>query len=113
MFPGGMNPKQMKKMMKRMGIQMSEVDAERVVIKCVDREIVIDNPQVIRSAVQGQDMFQVSGDVREEAGEVALDFSAEDVKLVAEQAGVSEAKAKAALGECGGDLAEAILRLKK
>jgi len=35
----------------------------------------------------------------------------EDVQLVAEKAGVSEAEARKALEECGGEPAEAIIRL--
>ncbi|MFH1403134.1 MAG: nascent polypeptide-associated complex protein [Candidatus Altiarchaeota archaeon] len=113
MIPAGMNPKQMKKMMKRMGIQMEEMDAEQVIIRCVDKDIIVDNPQVVRTVVQGQDMFQVSGDVREEEGEVKVSIDAEDVKMVAQQAGVQESKAKAALEAAEGDIAQAIMDLKK
>ncbi|MFC2162732.1 nascent polypeptide-associated complex protein [Candidatus Altiarchaeota archaeon] len=108
-----MNPKQMKKMMKKMGIKMNDIDAEQVIIKCVDKDIIIDNPQVVVTSVQGQDMFQVSGDIREEgAGEVVLDVTEEDITMVAEQAQVSKEKAREVLAECGGDLAEAIMKLK-
>ncbi len=112
MLPTGVNPKQMKKMMKRMGIKLDEINAEEVIIRCVDRDIVIKNPQVVKTNVSGQEMFQVVGDVSEEAGEVALDISEDDVKMVAEQAGVSEEKAREVLEETNGDLAEAIMRLK-
>ncbi|HHQ45139.1 MAG TPA: nascent polypeptide-associated complex protein [Candidatus Altiarchaeales archaeon] len=113
MFPGGVNPKQMKQMMKRMGIRMEELDAAQVIIKCVDKDVIIDNPNVVKTVVQGQDMFQVSGDVRVEEGDIGASINADDIKMVAGQAGVSEAKAKAALEACGGDLAQAILDLKK
>ena len=112
-MPGGMNPKQMQKMMKRMGIKVDELDVTEVIIKCVDKDIIIANPQVVKTTVQGQDMFQVSGDITESEGEVSLDVSDEDVKMVAEQAGVPEAKAIAALEASNGDLAQAILDLKK
>ena len=101
-------------MMQRMGISVKEVAAQQVIIKCADKDIIIDNPQVVITKVQGQDMFQISGDVREESGgEVKLEISADDIKLVAEQAKVSEVKAKAALEKSGGDLAQAIMDLKK
>ncbi|MDD5111187.1 MAG: nascent polypeptide-associated complex protein [Candidatus Altiarchaeota archaeon] len=112
MLPGRMNPKQMEKMMKRMGITVDEVDAQQVIIKCTDKDIIIDNPQVVKTKIQGKDSFQISGDVREESADVKLDISADDVKLVAEQAKVSEQKAKAALEKAGGDIAQAILDLK-
>ena len=114
MLPGKINPRQMQRMMKRMGISMNEVNAEQVVIKCADREIVIDNPQVVVTKVQGQDMYQISGDVREQSsgGEVRLEISQDDVKMVAEQAKVPEKKARDALEKAGGDIAQAIMDLK-
>lgn len=112
MLPRGMNPRQMEKMMKRMGIKVDEIDAVQVIIKCVDKEIIIDNPSVARTNVAGQDMFQVSGDVREEAGEAVVEISDDDVSMVADQAGVTPEEARAALEEAGGDLAGAIMKLK-
>jgi nascent polypeptide-associated complex subunit alpha len=112
MMPGGMNPKQMKKIMKRMGIKSDEIDAEQVVIRCVDREIVIDEPSVVRTVIQGQEMFQVQGKVREAEAEASVDISQEDVDMVMSQAKVSEAKAIAALEKAKGDIAQAIMDLK-
>jgi len=113
MFPGKINPKQMEKMMKRMGIKVDEIDARQVIIKCGDRDIIIDNPQVARTNMQGHDSFQISGSVREEAaGEVKLEINAEDVKLVALQAKVNEKKAREALEKANGDIAQAIMDLK-
>ncbi|MBD3387829.1 MAG: nascent polypeptide-associated complex protein [Candidatus Altiarchaeales archaeon] len=113
MLPGGMNPKQMKKMMKKMGIKTDEIDAEQVIIKCVDRDIIIDNPSVVKTVIQGQEMFQVQGDVREAAAEEDVEISQEDVDMVKSQTGASDEKAIAALEKSGGDLAQAILDLQK
>lgn len=112
MMPLKVNPKQMERMMKRMGISMDEVDARQVVIKCADRDIVIDNPQVVKTKMQGKDSFQVTGDVRVDKTEVKLEINPEDVKMVAEQAKVSEQKATQALEKSGGDIAQAIIDLK-
>ena len=103
-----LNPKQIEKAMKRMGIQSQEIPAQEVIIKTSDREIVITNPHVSRVNMMGQDTFQIAGDVSERSAEK---FSSEDVAMVAEQAGVSEDQARAALEETG-DIAEAILKLK-
>lgn len=111
MFPN-INPRQMKQAMKRMGIQMDEINAESVVIKCADKDIIIENPQVVKTVMQGQTMFQISGNVKEQVSEIRIEISDEDVKMVAEQANVSEEKAKIALEESKGDIAEAIIRLK-
>jgi nascent polypeptide-associated complex subunit alpha len=113
MFPGGVNPKQMQKMMKRMGIKMEEIPAEEVVIRCVDREIRITSPQVVKTVVSGQEMYQVTGNATEAGVEAQASISEEDVTMVAEQAGVSEEAARKALEKAKGDLAEAILALKK
>lgn len=118
MVPGGLNPKQMKVMMKRMGVKMDEIDAEKVIIKCAGKDIVIENPQVVKTTVSGQEMFQVSGEVREERGsmemskESEVEVSEEDVKMVADQAKVSEDDALKALEESKGDIAAAIMALK-
>lgn len=112
-MPLKVNPKQMERMMKRMGIKVDEIDAQQVVIKCVDKEIIIDSPQVVKTVMQGKDSFQISGDVREEKGQVRLDISLDDVRMVAEQARVSEQEARAALEKSGGDLAQAIIDLKQ
>ena len=111
-MPGGMNPRNMKKLMKRMGIKSDEIDAEQVVIKCVDREIVIEEPSVVRTVIQGQEMFQIQGRVRESEQEASVSISQEDVNLVMAQAKVGEEKAIAALEKAEGDLAQAIIDLK-
>ena len=103
-----MNPRQMKAMMKRMGMEMEEVEAEEVIIKLRDGEIVIKDPEVTAVVVQGQRSYQITGrEVRTGAPEIPE----EDIRLVAEQAGVSYEKAKKALEECDGQPAEAILKL--
>ena len=115
MFPGAINPKQMQTMMKRMGIKMEEIDAEEVIIRCSDREIVITNPGVAKVVMQGQASFQITGQehTREiEEEEVSIEIDDDDVKMVAEQAGASEDEARAALEETGGDIAEAIMKIK-
>ena len=109
------NPRQMEKMMKQMGMQSVQIEADEVIIKKSDgKEIVIRNPDVSRIKAMGQESFQITGDIEERASEEEddEDFSDEDVEMVAKQAGVSEEEARQALKEFG-DIAEAILRLKK
>jgi nascent polypeptide-associated complex subunit alpha len=103
------NPKQMERMMKQMGIQATDIEAEEVVIKTPDKEIVISNPQVSKVKAMGQETFQITGDVSERSRE---EISEEDAEMVAEQAGVSLEEAKEMLEETK-DIAEAIVRLKK
>jgi nascent polypeptide-associated complex subunit alpha len=117
-----MNPREQKRMMQRMGMNMDSVgDVKQVIIRTADKDIVIDEPEVAILQVQGQKMYQIiGGQVSEQApsqrsaNAIAAKpaFSEEDVQLVADQTGRSLEKAKEALQECGGDLAKAILLLQ-
>lgn len=105
---GGMNPKQMQRLMQQMGIKTVEVDASEVVVKKKDgSELVVSSPQVLLVDAQGQKMLQVSGTISEREGGPGE----EDVKLVMEASGASRAHALSALKEAKGDIAEAILKL--
>lgn len=111
MFPGmgGINPRQMQKMMAQMGIKNTEIPAREVIIRKEDGEIIISNPSVTVIEMKGQPpMYQISGDVSERT---AL-FKEEDVKLVMEQTGKPREAVEAALTETNGDIAEAILKLQ-
>jgi|TARA_Y100000310_G_scaffold9580_1_gene10100 nascent polypeptide-associated complex subunit alpha len=104
-----LNPKQLEKAMKRMGMSVDEIDAEEVLIKLRDGgQIIISEPQVAKMNMQGQDSFQISGTVSE--GEVEPSDS--DIEMVVQQAGVSEDAAREALKNSGNDIAKAILSLQ-
>lgn len=115
-----MNPREQKRMMQRMGMNMDSVsDVEQVIIRTADKDIVIDEPEVAILQVQGQKMYQIiGGQVSEQASSLRgataptkPAFSEEDVQLVADQTGKSLDKAREALKEADGDLAKAILLL--
>ena len=112
MIPG-MNPRQMRQAMKRMGIQQEELDAKEVIIRLEDKEIVISNPNVSKVNMMGQDTYQVVGEEEIRELDSAPDISDDDIKTVIEQTGVSKEKAVKAIEKSKGDLAEAILKLKK
>lgn len=107
----GMNPRQMKKMMQRMGIQQQDIDADLVIIKSGNKETIISNPNVIKVNMMGQETYQITGNISERAVSTEIEISEEDVKTVMEQAGVDEEKARAALESSDGDLAKAIIEL--
>lgn len=122
MIPGGrVNPRQMKQMMKRLGIEQEDLgEVEEVVIRTAEKEYVFRNAAVSAMTAQGQKIWQVIGEpvvrARQDAAKkpaVAAGpaISEEDVALVAEKAGVSEEEARKVLEECGGEPAEAIIRL--
>lgn len=93
--------------MKQMGISQENIGSSQVIINQIDgKKIIIENPSVTKMKIQGQETFQITGDVKEE------DFISEgDIKTVMEKTGVSKEKAKKALEKNNGDLAETILEL--
>jgi len=108
---GGLDPKKMQAMMKQMGMAQEEILASRVIIEKTDNsKIIIENPSVTKIKMQGQETFQIAGDISEETAEVSV--SEEDVQTVVEKTGASKEKAKEVL-EKTGDLAEAILELSE
>ncbi len=107
---GGIDPKKMQVLMKQMGMSQKEIPADRVIIeKQDDTKIIIENPSVTKISMQGQESFQISGDIKEEDSEYKI--NEEDIRTVMEKTGRSEDEARNALENSNGDLAEAILEL--
>ena len=132
-----MNPRKMKQMMKQMGIDVEELDAERVVIETADGDdLVFDGAQVTKMDAQGQETYQIVGSpdavanagaggspsavegdsgaaaIAEDEAEDDAGIPDEDVALVAERAGVPQSTAREALEDADGDLAAAIAELE-
>ncbi len=108
---GGMNPRDMQRMMKQLGIKSEELEVKRVVFEMGGKKLVIDSPNVSAVEMGGQKTYTVMGEAREEAGG-SEGAPEEDLRLVMEQAGCSKKEAAAALKETDGDIAEAISKLK-
>ena len=109
---GGINPAQMKSMMKQLGIKSEELDAKTVIIELNDgKKIVFDSPQVSAVDMKGSKTYTITGEGKETEGEESI--SEEDIGLVQAQTECSEEEACAALEESNGDIAEAISKLKK
>ncbi|MFC5970459.1 nascent polypeptide-associated complex protein [Halomarina salina] len=138
---GGLDPRKMKQMMKQMGIEVTEIDANEIVIRTDDEELVFTDVEVQRMDAQGQATYQIVGDpesrplgeggdsggdgdvdVEEEitasggADEVDVGAGEEipdsDVEIVAQRTGASEEQAREALEAENGDLAAAVSRLE-
>ena len=125
---GGLNPRKMQKMMEQMGIEMEELDADRVIIELAGGErLVFDDADVTMMEARGQETYQVvgeperqedaaieSGDEDEPAAgeEGDAGIPEDDVELVAQRTGVDADTAREALEAEGGDLAAAINRLE-
>ena len=133
---GGLNPRKLQQMMKQMGIDVTELDAEEVIIRTPDEELVFTDAQVQRMDAQGQATFQVVGepesrprgegtgdggddgngdgnvDGSDAAGEPTMDIPESDIDIVTGRTGASREEARAALEAENGDLAAAVSRLE-
>ncbi len=96
------DPNQMSKLAKQLGIKMTEIKANKVVIEG-EETIIIENPNVIQMNVKGQKMFQITGRIKE------VPYTEEDIKMVMEKASVDRIKAIELLDKAEGDIAQAIL----
>ena len=96
----------MSKMMKQMGMDMDEIDADKVTVEIGDKKLVFENPSLSKIEAQGQEIFQLQGDYSEEQS-----VSEEDVELVMQKTDASEEEAKEALEESE-DVADAVMQLQ-
>ena len=120
-MPGGRDAM---RMMQRMGMKVDEVPGVvEVVIKTLDKQLVLSSPSVAAIKIQGQTMYQITGGTLKEQPTVAtttiepvvetsVPISDEDIQLVSEQTGTTPEAAKKALEAARGNLAKAILGLK-
>ncbi|MFC6862227.1 nascent polypeptide-associated complex protein [Halomicroarcula sp. GCM10025817] len=135
---GGMDPRKLQQMMEQMGIDMEDIDAEEVIIRTPEEELVFTDAEVQLMAAQGQKTYQVVGEpesrprdgtsgaadetesegTADEADEAETESSGPvtisegDIELVAMRAGVDEATARQALEDNDGDLADAVDQLE-
>jgi nascent polypeptide-associated complex subunit alpha len=133
-----MDDRKMQQMMKQMGIDMTDLDAEEVVITTPDEELVFTDADVQRMDAQGQQTYTIVGEpesrergeggdadtaergsgdsggpvIEESEGDGEAEIPVEDVELVASQAGVSKSAAREALEDADGEPAAAISSLK-
>jgi len=118
MIPG-VNPKQMQAMMKKMGISQTPIHASKVIFKTSDGDLVIENPDVLKVMMQGQETYQITGhaeysDSNEEEVEEKIEkYTEEDVEMVMSQTQKDKETVTEALEETNGDIAEAIMKLKE
>ena len=108
------NPRQMQQMIKKMGIQQEDIDADEVVIKCSDKIIRISNPSIQKVNMMGKKSYQISGDESiEQLGseDSAVEVSEDDIQTVMDQTSSTQEEAAQALKDTNGNIAEAILLL--
>ncbi|WP_254528837.1 nascent polypeptide-associated complex protein [Natrinema gelatinilyticum] len=118
---GGLNPRKMEQMMEQMGIDVEDIDAEEVIIRTAEYDLVFNNAEVTKMDARGQETYQVIGSPEEveaglagesAGGDAGPSIPDGDVELVAMRADVSEDEARAALEDNDGDLAAAVESLE-
>jgi nascent polypeptide-associated complex subunit alpha len=122
---GGLDSRKMQQMMQQMGIDIEDIDAEEVIIRTADEELVFSDAEVQRMDAQGQETYNIVGspehrdtgsvgaiesaeDSEEEADDDDSGIPDEDIALVADQAGVGKGAAREALEANNGIPADAI-----
>lgn len=110
MLPRGMNPRQMNQMMKKLGINVKDIqNVEKVIILTDTMEYVFTDAEVTVMNAQGQKTYQIAGNP--EVKQRKKEIPKEDIQLIMDQTGTSAEEAKQALEKTKGDIAEAILLL--
>ncbi|SFS73905.1 nascent polypeptide-associated complex protein [Halostagnicola kamekurae] len=122
---GGLNPRKMEQMMEQMGIDVDDIDAEEVIIRTAEHDLVFTDPEVTKMDARGQETYQVIGTPDERAAGSAGELEAgdgdddsgssvdeDDVDLVVTRTGASEEEARRALEDNDGDLAATVAELE-
>ncbi len=101
----------MQKAMKRLGIKQEEIDAQVVIIKTPDKDLIINNPSVSKVNMMGQETIQVVGRIVE-VERSKFNINDDDIETVMSQANCSKEAASKALEQSNGNIAQAIMSLQ-
>ena len=112
MIPG-MNSRQLKQAMKKMGMEQEQLDAYEEIIRLADKDIIINNPDVAKVNMMGQETFQIVGEISERAKDTTPTIDDEDIQTVMDATTASREAVEEAITRSQGDLAQAILELKE
>lgn len=62
---GGLNPRKMEQMMEQMGIDVEDIDAEEVIIRTDEHDLVFSDAEVTKMDARGQETYQIIGSPEE------------------------------------------------
>lgn len=105
---GKMDQKKVQEMMKKLNMNIRELEAEEVIIKTKDKNIIISRPDVMITDMMGKEVYQISGEVSE-----SETISDKDIEMVMERTGKDRDIVVKKLEELNNDLARAIMELKR
>lgn len=101
----------MAQMMKQMGVDMDEINADKVEVHIGDEKLVFSNPSLSKIDAQGNEIFQLQGNYSKEEKNSEPEVSEEDIDLVVEKTGADRDEAEEALKEAD-EVADAIMQLQ-
>jgi len=105
---GKMDPKKMQEIMRKLNIDVEEIPAEEVIIKCKDKNIIISQPEVMLADMMGKEVYQVTGTISESTRP-----NEHDIEMVMSKTGMGREEVVKALEILNNDLAAAIVELKR
>jgi len=103
--------KDMAKMMKQMGVDMDEINADKVEVHMGDEKLVFKNPSLSKIDAQGNEIFQLQGNYSKEEKNGEEEVPDEDIDLVVEKTGANRDEAEEALKDAE-EVADAIMELQ-
>ncbi len=103
----GNDPKKLEKLMKKLNLNVRQMEADEVVIKGAQKTIVIKKPEIMITDMMGREVYQITGNVEE-----SMSASEEDILMVMEKTGKDRKTVVEKLEELDNDLARAIMELK-
>ncbi|MBI5060825.1 MAG: hypothetical protein HZB67_00765 [Candidatus Aenigmarchaeota archaeon] len=107
MFEKKTNEEKIQAMMKRLNINIEKIDAQEVLIKTQKGDIVISAPEVVKTAIMGRDVYQVTGRANETA------VNEDDITFVMKKTGKDRNTVVKKIEELDNDLSQAIIELKE
>ena len=108
MFGGKPDPKKVEQIMKKLNMKVQQIEAEEVVIRTKDKDIIISRPEIMLADMMGREVYQVSGEVSERTL-----VNEDDVRMVMDKTGKDRDTVVKKLEELDNDLAKAIMELKE
>ncbi|MCC6062793.1 MAG: NagC family transcriptional regulator [Desulfurococcales archaeon] len=104
----------LERQLRRLGVKISNIDnVKTVLIEAGDKEIVLEDPQVMVMEFRGQKIYQIiSGKekiISLTAHQETKTYTDEDIEFIMSQTGLSREKAKELLEKAGGDIAKALM----
>lgn len=105
---GKPSPEKIEKMMKKLNMNVRQLEADVVVIRGKNKNIIISKPEIMIADMMGREVYQITGEVSE-----SVPVSEEDIQMVMDKTGKDREVVVKKLEELDNDLARAIVELKE